>query len=1816
MDGKRPEPLTSPQKVDEIISNYRKSMIALKTPRASISNHHIFENPFNQWSPTEEENSAYSYLFTVADKKNQGKLAGEDAVSFYTKTQLSEAVLQRIWLLSDTGNKGFLTPEEFNLSLKFVSLAQNKLPVIPDNLGKQTSLPRFTGISLPEPKPQKINSSPKPISTEECSQYKRLFETSGAVNGTLSGEAAKNVLMKSKLSIDNLQQIWHLADTNNTGHLSLSGFILAMYYVRRVMNGEVPALPKVVPVSLATFIDNFTTGGRALSPPPKIEQSSIWNVSDSELLKFSKQFSLLDTENRGFVSGDVAASYFMKSKLPENELATIWDLADIHKTGKLSKGEFVAALCIIGRRIMGEKIPSSLPDELHKTAALVDSNTSRKPSLQTKISTLSPPLDKDIFANVQSKPSQTASISQEISDLNSQISSLSAENNMFIQRKISANTNIIKLESEKQGLIAVLEALKRSADSEKKLALDLESKIEITNNEINDLVLKNEYEKNRQSDLEENNSLLLSKYNSTMDQVFALKEAFTFAINQNTKLEDELNNISSLKNQLDLNLQSEYQRLNQLQKDVELKETELEHKKQEFLSKESELNSKKQECLLKEAELERIKEESFLKGSELERIKEEILLRQAELEHINKESLLKDSELERIKEESLLKRAELERIKEETLLKKAELERKTEESLLKKAELERKTEESLSKDSELESTSRNIEVLSTPLPDKDTSFEKVFGDGATNPIQKPYQLPHQDTNQITAIPESIWTISEIENKAPKTPKQSQFDEIFGNNDFADRTTSKQEKLIIEERNNNTQNEKNDLFDQIFSSEPTTENTSTGTSSVPQNVLPRNLPNNQENIKTTPNLGTQNEKVAINDPFLNIFAPVIESTENNLDIPPATQNDNTTTDLKNLPTYQEQIAAFPFPEPNLNAASELGFVDDAGNQFSSIQSTQSDSLGENSLVFNDNEIRSNEKNLGDNDQLIRNFETDVLSSQPISDSNEKPNEKQNGKIDKPDITKAQNSAISDEKSALISNTQDINAQIQLARSGHSNSFHESQNQNTIDAFPSSKSIDETSKDVFKIDHASYSQDSNIDSMFGNSSLLSIHKLEIHGASSIDDFESRFPDLDTLEQKSPITAADKSILNTKSNDKIDFSNQVTPVPSAISPILNTNQINSQAPTDPKIITGTSKPISSEAPSKSEGTGMAETIFAQNHIAQTTEIHDETPSINDNSSLVANIDKSVDNNNNAKVFRSNSMSNTPVAPVLHSELSRKPTTDSSLRDAFDSLFLDLKQSPATESNFSPHLSGAFESKPTEQSKLAHADVETKSTFSANHQNDLHHKTNFTMDTLNQEEAKNDGDFDPFMAIAKTTTTTSVISTNIGTESSAQRTSNDESATYGTVFKNSNFIQPADASASSDADVSSFFLNGSLERIEHSDVYRTDSYKSNLSKNTTSINSSKNFQLETIFEPDFLETDKSKFAILTPKSPKTKEFSPNSQSSYGSNNVQRSVPLADNESVKPPVVPKLLKTKVNSNSDNRKSRFGIFNFTKKLGGGKSSRNSLIPDSFKDKKKESSGSNSVEPGNQYSTFKAKKNSPLTKTNSTRYDNGRSGAQLRTSKSLPRINQAGADFSLAGKPWATDIQKVKMNNELVSSLDGNDSLMLGYFGIDNYDTLEVSGSRPNFKPIVDFDDLSKIEKYEMPKEEYEKRQDSVLAYKMRNKLGRFTENSNEKVDETTSLKEAESLKSLSLGSRCEVSMSDSGLKRRGTIRFIGPTEFAKGIWVGIEYDEPLGKNDGSVQGTRYFNCQPNYGSFVKPELVVCGDFPETMDFSDEELEEL
>ncbi|KAF8184463.1 tubulin-folding cofactor B [Pholiota molesta] len=187
----------------------------------------------------------------------------------------------------------------------------------------------------------------------------------------------------------------------------------------------------------------------------------------------------------------------------------------------------------------------------------------------------------------------------------------------------------------------------------------------------------------------------------------------------------------------------------------------------------------------------------------------------------------------------------------------------------------------------------------------------------------------------------------------------------------------------------------------------------------------------------------------------------------------------------------------------------------------------------------------------------------------------------------------------------------------------------------------------------------------------------------------------------------------------------------------------------------------------------------------------------------------------------------------------------------------------------------------------------------------------------------------------------------------------------------------------------------------------------------------------------------------------------------------------------------------------------------------------------------------------------------------------------------------------------------ELDPRVIATLD-DDSKKLGFYGIADWQVLKVVDTNPSSSLTGQLTDVTQVDKFEITEAEYAQRRDTVLAFKQRNKLGRFGER-----EASAEPEPAPESYDIPVGARCEIESLEPGLSKRGAVRFIGPTKFGKGIWVGVQYDEPFGKNDGSVQGERYFTCPPNYGVFVKPEKVKVGDYPvEELDVDMGEDEEM
>ncbi|GAB0494391.1 hypothetical protein MMPV_005684 [Pyropia vietnamensis] len=92
----------------------------------------------------------------------------------------------------------------------------------------------------------------------------------------------------------------------------------------------------------------------------------------------------------------------------------------------------------------------------------------------------------------------------------------------------------------------------------------------------------------------------------------------------------------------------------------------------------------------------------------------------------------------------------------------------------------------------------------------------------------------------------------------------------------------------------------------------------------------------------------------------------------------------------------------------------------------------------------------------------------------------------------------------------------------------------------------------------------------------------------------------------------------------------------------------------------------------------------------------------------------------------------------------------------------------------------------------------------------------------------------------------------------------------------------------------------------------------------------------------------------------------------------------------------------------------------------------------------------------------------------------------------------------------------------------------------------------------------------------------------------------------------EPITGVSVGDRVEVSPGG----KRGVVAWVGDDVgggVPPGWWVGVTYDEPVGRNDGSVGGVRLWTCEAGYGGLVRRRNVAVGDFPPRDDLAGDDL---
>lgn len=386
---------------------------------------------------TQDESSYYTQLFQQLDPESLGVVTGESVRPLFASSGVSPQILSQVWSLVDTNNKGFLNFNEFSAALRVIANVQrypntqitsalydNPVPQLPilqsvSNSDAQaarvatplavnntnSSFQQTTGGNMPVPSPTQSQIPYPPQG--DVSRFSELFDRSSNGSKTLSGDKAKDIFLKAKLSNQALGQIWALCDRSQSGALDKTEFIMAMYLIQlsianhpSVRNLPPQFLPQQLwdavtaaqvagspvaagqaPLSDGAGVAVNTAGstGAVRNRPPsmaRINSGTFNNAADDWSLSFEKKkqfdviFDSLDKSHQGKLNSQILVPFFLSSKLSQDTLATVWDLADIHNNAEFTKVEFAIAMFLIQKKNSGVDLPDVIPNELLASPAL------------------------------------------------------------------------------------------------------------------------------------------------------------------------------------------------------------------------------------------------------------------------------------------------------------------------------------------------------------------------------------------------------------------------------------------------------------------------------------------------------------------------------------------------------------------------------------------------------------------------------------------------------------------------------------------------------------------------------------------------------------------------------------------------------------------------------------------------------------------------------------------------------------------------------------------------------------------------------------------------------------------------------------------------------------------------------------------------------------------------------------------------------------------------------------------------------------------------------------------------------------------------------------------------------------------------------------------------------------------------------------------------------------------------------------------------------------------------------------------------------
>ncbi|KAK7023864.1 hypothetical protein R3P38DRAFT_1076930 [Favolaschia claudopus] len=268
---------------------------------------------------TPQDKNKFQAMFAKAGPGPDGLLSSDKAQEVFVRSKLSNETLGLIWNLADTQDRGQLDSTDFAIGMYFIQATMT---------GQITSIPN----TLPPGLYQQVAGPTGSLRTQ-------------ATGGSYSPLASS--FSQATQSRSNIQPQY-------TGTSALQPQVTGPWSSKPPVPPHLPARPGLSAVSPSPS----SMGSGAFGAAPA------WDITPAEKTNSDRWFDSLDTQHRGFIQDDVAVPFMLESKLSGDDLAQIWDLADVNNDGKLTRDGFAIAWHLIQKKRNGAPIPATLPPSL------------------------------------------------------------------------------------------------------------------------------------------------------------------------------------------------------------------------------------------------------------------------------------------------------------------------------------------------------------------------------------------------------------------------------------------------------------------------------------------------------------------------------------------------------------------------------------------------------------------------------------------------------------------------------------------------------------------------------------------------------------------------------------------------------------------------------------------------------------------------------------------------------------------------------------------------------------------------------------------------------------------------------------------------------------------------------------------------------------------------------------------------------------------------------------------------------------------------------------------------------------------------------------------------------------------------------------------------------------------------------------------------------------------------------------------------------------------------------------------------------------